>query len=68
VTEDTPTATVDVAPEVLARTVPRALHRAEEGRSLTRVEAAALVTVRGPELERLLAVAARVRDAAPWYA
>jgi FO synthase len=58
----------DVAPEVLVRTLPRALHRAEEGRSLTRVEAASLVTARDGELARLLTVAARVRDAAPWYA
>jgi FO synthase len=54
--------------EVLARLLPRALHRAEEGRSLKREEAAALLTARGEPLERLVAVAGRVRDAAPWYA
>jgi FO synthase len=54
--------------EVLARLLPRALHRAEEGRSLRRDEAAALLTARGEQLERLVVVAGRVRDAAPWYA
>ena len=58
----------DTAPEVLARLRPRALHRAEEGRTLTRDEATALLTARDADLERLLAVASRVRDAAPWYA
>ena len=58
----------DTAPEVLARLRPRALHRAEEGRTLTRDEASALLTARADDLERLLAVASRVRDAAPWYA
>jgi FO synthase len=51
----------------LARTLPRALRRAEDGRALTRTEAAALMTARGADLERLVAVAGRVRDAAPWY-
>ena len=55
-------------PEVLARLRPRALHRAEEGRALKRDEVAALMTCRGEDLDRLLAVAARIRDAAPWYA
>jgi FO synthase len=55
------------SPEVLERLRPRALHRAEEGRSLSRDEAAALLTCRGGDLERLLAVASRTRDAAPWY-
>ena len=54
--------------EVLGRLLPRALHRAEEGRSLKRDEASALLTARGEDLDRLLAVASRVRDAAPWYA
>ena len=54
--------------EVLRRLVPRALHRAEEGRSLSRDEVAALLTARGDELDRLLVVASRLRDAAPWYA
>ena len=54
--------------EVLERLRPRALHRAEEGRTLTRDEAAGLLTARDGDLERLLAVASRVRDAAPWYA
>jgi FO synthase len=52
----------------LARTLPRALRRAEDGRALTRDEAASLFTARGADLERLMAAAARVRDAAPWYA
>ncbi len=56
------------APEVLERLRPRALHRAEEGRSLRRDEVAALLTCREQDLDRLLAVAARTRDAAPWYA
>jgi FO synthase len=47
---------------------PRALHRAEEGRTLTRDEATALLTCRDEDLERLLTIAGRVRDAAPWYA
>jgi hypothetical protein len=34
------------SPEVLARTLPRALHRAEEGRTLGRTEAAALFGAR----------------------
>jgi FO synthase len=54
-------------PEVLERLRPRALHRAEEGRSLSRDEAAALLTARGEDLSRLLVVASRTRDAAPWY-
>ncbi|MFU8840460.1 MAG: bifunctional FO biosynthesis protein CofGH [Nitriliruptoraceae bacterium] len=53
---------------VLARLRPRALHRAEEGRTLTRDEATALLTCRDEDLERLLTIAGRVRDAAPWYA
>ena len=55
-------------PAVLDRLRPRALHRAEEGRSLRREEVAALVGARGQDLQRLLAVASHVRDAAPWYA
>lgn len=54
--------------DVLGRLRPRALRRAEQGRSLRREEAAALLTCRGGDLERLLEVASRVRDAAPWYA
>jgi len=54
--------------DVLARSLPRALRRAEDGRSLTRDEAAALLTARGPELDRLIGIAGQVRDAAPWYA
>ncbi len=57
----TPTATLE-------RLVPRALHRAEEGRSLRTDEVAALLIARGEDLTRLLDVASRVRDAAPWYA
>ncbi|MBW3658436.1 MAG: bifunctional FO biosynthesis protein CofGH [Actinobacteria bacterium] len=48
--------------------LPRALKRAEDAKTLTRDEAAALLTARGVDLDRLLAVAGRVRDAAPWYA
>ena len=51
----------------LARTLPRALRRAEDGRSLTRTEAAALFTARGEDLDRLVGIAGRVRAAAPWY-
>ncbi|TVP63294.1 MAG: 7,8-didemethyl-8-hydroxy-5-deazariboflavin synthase subunit CofG, partial [Nitriliruptor sp.] len=58
----------ELEPQVLARLRPRALHRAEEGRTLTRDEVTALLTSREADLERLLAVASRVRDAAPWYA
>lgn len=53
--------------EIAQRTLPRALRRAEEGRSLSESEVAALFTARGEQLESLLQVAARVRDAAPWY-
>jgi FO synthase len=55
------------SPAELARTLPRALRRAEDGRALTRTEAAALFTARGEDLERLVAIAGRVRAAAPWY-
>jgi len=41
----------------------RALHRAEEGVALDTAEAAVLLQARGADLERLSAVAARVRDA-----
>jgi len=51
----------------LARTLPRALRRAEDGRALTRTEAAALFVARGEDLERLVGIAGRVRAAAPWY-
>ncbi|GGI02537.1 bifunctional FO biosynthesis protein CofGH [Egicoccus halophilus] len=54
--------------QVLARLRPRALHRAEQGRSLARNEVAALLTARDDDLDRLLTVAARTRDAAPWFA
>ncbi len=56
----------DVA--VLERLLPRALHRADEGRVLSRDEASALLLARGDALGRLTAIAGRVRDAAPWYA
>ncbi|MBW3661461.1 MAG: bifunctional FO biosynthesis protein CofGH [Actinobacteria bacterium] len=55
------------ATDVLIRTRPRALRRAETGKSLTRDEIAALMTARGDDLDRLLSVAARTRDVAPWY-
>ncbi|TVR35476.1 MAG: 7,8-didemethyl-8-hydroxy-5-deazariboflavin synthase [Nitriliruptor sp.] len=53
--------------EVLERLRPRALKRSEDGRTLTRDEAASLLTCRGEDLDRLLSIASRVRDAAPWY-
>lgn len=53
--------------EIAQRTLPRALHRAEEGRSLTEAEVASLFSAEAKNLDRLLAVASRVRDAAPWY-
>jgi FO synthase len=56
------------APEVLVRLRPRALHRAEEGKALTRDEIAALLTSRDDDLDRLLSIAAGLRDRAPWYA
>jgi len=55
------------APEVLARLLPRALRRAEDGRTLARDEAASLMIARNDDLIRLIAIAGRVRDAAPWY-
>jgi len=62
-----PSAGPEPSPDELARTLPRALRRAEDGRALTRTEAAALFTARGDELARLVAIAAKVRAAAPWY-
>ncbi len=59
---------VGVDRETLHRLRPRALRRAETGRTLTRDEAAALLTCTGEDLERLLGIAAGVRDKAPWYA
>ncbi len=47
---------------------PRALRRAEDGRSLTRDEVAALLTATGDDLDRLVAQAGAVRDRAPWFA
>jgi len=41
----------------------RALHRAAEGRSLDVTEAAVLLGARGPALDELLGIAARIRDA-----
>ena len=64
VTDD---ARVEPPVEVLERLRPRALKRSEDGRTLTRDEAASLLTCRGEDLDRLLAIASRVRDAAPWY-
>jgi len=58
----------EVTPEVLERLRPRALRRAEQGLALGRDEAVALLGARDGDLDRLLAVAGRVRDAAPWYA
>ena len=48
---------------VTAREVTRALKRVERGASLDVAEATALLAARGEELDRLCAVAARVRDA-----
>ena len=53
---------------VLARLLPRALHRAEQGRTLRADEIASLVTARGDDLARLVTIAGSVRDRAPWYA
>ncbi len=47
---------------------PRALRRAEDGRTLQRDEVASLLTATGDDLERLVAQAGAVRDRAPWYA
>ena len=47
----------------LAHQIRRSLHRTEEGKVLSVEEAAALLAVRGEDLERLLASARRVRDA-----
>ena len=52
----------------LDRLRPRALHRAEQGRSLHREEVAALLTGRGEDLVRLQSIARAVRGKAPWYA
>jgi FO synthase len=43
--------------------VRRALHRAADGRSVDRDEAAALIGARGPALDRLLEIASGIRDA-----
>src|SRR5688500_11952375 len=57
----TPSEQPDLA--ILERLRPRALRRAEQGLVLTRDEATSLLTCRGIELERLSAIAARLRDA-----
>jgi FO synthase len=62
-----PAVPAEPALEVLARLLPRALRRAEDGRTLGRDEASALMTARGEDLERLITIAGRVRDAAPWF-
>jgi FO synthase len=41
----------------------RALHRAEDGKTLSNDEATALLAARGSDLERLLAIARQIRDA-----
>ncbi len=51
----------------MQRRLPRALRRAQDGRTLTRDEIAALLLARGGDLDRLVGIAGRVRDAAPWY-
>lgn len=53
--------------EIAERTLPRALRRAEDGRTLAEPEVAALFTARGDDLRRLVGIASQVRDAAPWY-
>jgi len=53
----------ELGADVLTRLRPRALHRAESGMTIDRDEATALLTCRGEDLERLLTVASRVRDA-----
>ena len=60
-------ASAEPSADEFTRTLPRALRRAEDGRALTRTEAAALFTARGEHLERLIAIAGRIRAAAPWY-
>jgi FO synthase len=47
----------------VAHQIRRALHRAEEGKVLALEEAAALFAARGEDLERLLRIARRTRDA-----
>ncbi|MDP9021559.1 MAG: bifunctional FO biosynthesis protein CofGH [Actinomycetota bacterium] len=47
----------------LGRLRRRALRRAEQGLAITRDEAASLLTCRGVELERLMSIAGRIRDA-----
>ena len=64
---DVGVASTEPSVDVLLRTLPRALRRAEDGRALTRTEAASLFVARGDALERLVAVAQRIRAAAPWY-
>ncbi|MDQ3932803.1 MAG: 7,8-didemethyl-8-hydroxy-5-deazariboflavin synthase CofG, partial [Actinomycetota bacterium] len=49
--------------DTLERLRRRALRRAEQGLVLSREEAAALLTCRGLELERLCAIATRIREA-----
>src|SRR5690349_6263716 len=51
------------SPAPTAAELRRALVRAERGAALDLAEATALLTARGEELDRLCAVAARVRDA-----
>ena len=51
-------------PEVSAHGFRRALARAEAGKALSIEEAEALLLARGPELDRLLSLASRLRDLA----
>jgi FO synthase len=46
----------------LAHTLRRALSRAEHGKAVSRDEAVALFEARGPDLDRLMAISARLRD------
>jgi FO synthase len=50
-------------PQNVAHLIGRSLHRAEQGRVLSTEEATALLAARGDDLERLTAIARRVREA-----
>jgi len=47
----------------LSHAIRRALHRAEEGRTLSAGEAETLLSARGEDLQRLMSIARQVRDA-----
>ena len=52
-----------MAEQVTPQQIRRALARAERGAALDVAEAAALLAATGPDLDRLCAAAAQVRDA-----